>query len=445
METMERHKIYPQGNMLPPISDLLRTVPPRPAFLYARHAERAQTTIPNSLFLMPIQQPDSAPQYAGRRSPWREMDLRDGTSDHSLTGSLSSVAYSTTAPASISSSAGEDDSGGFALLRNLLRENCPDMEAIRQCISEILDDTVRPAHNQGWYRPCSSENQFAAELEPWIRGQSMNELVETYYKRDPSRATYGERVTIPRRTGGKEKSQSPEMGTGMSEEEVKRDFVKDPRGHGVRREKTHAEKEQERRTHHRELQKEGDFRSPDIVVVCGIEHADKMKETNTQRAKGPGKYEQLCMAILSQELGGRVVQSEHDGRLRAERIVWMLADWMLRQTLSRPGGNHCRPCARLCEHQPTERKVNQHARKRGQDEIEEDKVYSWRDVHLESDSDSSIGSRKRYRSLHHPHPTPPLLQSMPPSPATSSESTQPRMVPGGLLLSSHERHRLLLP
>ena len=389
-------------------------------------------------------QADGVPHYAGRRSPWRDMDLPDGRSDHSFTGSLSSVAYSTTAPASISSSAGEEDSDGFALLGNLLREDRPDMDAVRQCISDILDDNVRPAHNQGWYRPCSPDNQFAAELEPWIRGQSMTELVETYYKRDPNRATYGERVTIPRRIGTKDKSQSPEMSIGMSEEELTKDLVKPVPVPGVRREKTHAEKEQERRTHHRELQKEGDFRSPDIVVVCGIEHADKMKETNTQRAKGPGKYEQLCMAILSQELGGRVVQSEHDGRLRAERIVWMLLDWMLRQTLPRPGGNHCGPCARLREHQPTERNLDQPARKRGPDELEEGKVYNWRDVHLESDSDSSIGSRKRYRSLHHPHPTPPLLQSLPPSPATSSESMPPRISFGGLM-SSHDRHRLLRP
>lgn len=211
----------------------------------------------------------------------------------------------------------------MARLEALLAQPEPDMTAVMQCVAEILDDSVRPAYDQGWFRP---GNKFSDRLEAKIAGKGMDELVSDFYTRDENRATYGERVPIPRKSA-KEKAGSEIAST---EDESDPTMLAQLEKREDSR-KQHQVVERIRRDRHRDLQMEGYLRCCDITVKCGSEHAKADKETRSQGGKGPGKDEQLWAAIYAHEMSGRVVQTVNDGRKRAEKVARLLLQFMLRQ------------------------------------------------------------------------------------------------------------------
>ncbi|KAK5044910.1 hypothetical protein LTR84_010282 [Exophiala bonariae] len=330
---------------------------------------------------------------------WRS--LQDGRNDGSW-------ASSNTAPSTTRSSPTRADynlEDIFGELQNRLGSSNIDIASIRQTLHQELHGPIRPAYDQGWYQPNDPENKFRSKLEARIEGMNRNELVSVFFTRNSTRATYGDRVVIPRRPHDKQSSQSPVV-------------------EGAK--KPHAVLEQERRERHRDFQNQSCTRSPDIAAECGGEHADESKEARTQRAKGPGKDEQLCTAIYSQELSGRVVQSEHDGRSRAEKLIWILLDF-LEASLSK---NNVLPTATA---QRGTLGLGSVSRKRTLDEINhEDRRTSVALSACESDdeyqrSQSTASSPwKRYRSHCHFHGSSSTLRSLPPSPPPSLEENEGR-------------------
>lgn len=321
-----------------------------------------------------------------------------------------------TAPSTVYSSPTQEDyeiEDVFGERRDRSGSSKLDIASLRQTVRQELHGQIRPAYNQGWYQPNDHENKFRRKLEDRIEGMSMNELVTSFFTRDNNRATYGDRVVIPRRPLNKEKSQSPAV-------------------EGAK--KPHAVLEQERRERHRDFQNQSCTRSPDIAAECGGEHADESKAARTQRAKGPGKDEQLCTAIYSQELSGRVVQSEHDGRLRAEKMAWMLLD-LIEALLNQQTG-----LPRSCGQEDATTALRailalgRIGRKRRFDEIndEDRRIQVAMGSAAESDDECERSQAtannpwKRHRSHYHFHGSSSTLQSLPPSPPPSLEENEAR-------------------
>lgn len=299
------------------------------------------------------------------------------------------------------------------------------LAAIRHSVSKALHGIVRPAYTQGWYQPCDEGNKFCSKLEDRIHGLSMNELVSSFFRRNTNRATYGDRVVFPRRLHDKQKSESPALEGDIGRE-----------GKGVK--KPHAVLEQERRERHRDFQNQSCSRSPDIAAECGGEHADESKEARTQRAKGPGKDEQLCTAIYSQELSGRVVQSEHDGRLRAEKVAYMLLE-LLEATMAQQKDSLA-SSPEQDDTSTTHRSMldaGRASRKRTLDEVKDEESRAQNatsDVsksHREYERShlSASSPWKRYLSHYNFHRSSSTLQSLPPSPAPSLEENEVRSSP----------------
>ncbi|KIX08147.1 uncharacterized protein Z518_02803 [Rhinocladiella mackenziei CBS 650.93] len=240
---------------------------------------------------------------------------------------LPSPAFTFTAatPACSTSADVEHDFEGS--LEDLLKPAEPDFLSLHHCISELLDTSVKPAYKQGWYRPHSPGNEVSHKLEDKIRGLDRDSLVQTFFSRNEERIPYGERVTIPKRlTDERAASEIPSLIIEADPVALAR------RKRNKESSENHKEVEKKRRDQHRKLQKQSHLRCGDVVAECGDEHAREQKaSTRSQSAKGPGKDEQLWAAIYAQELAARVVQSEHDRRKRAEKIIRVLLQFIRRQ------------------------------------------------------------------------------------------------------------------
>ncbi|KEF56355.1 uncharacterized protein A1O9_07936 [Exophiala aquamarina CBS 119918] len=370
--------------------------------------------------------PAPSPGYMASVSPvWRCVEQSDTSPRKPLQHHLYSSRYPGTNP----SSAGSSPTLGNLDLEDMLQsvrsqsDRTLDLglSTVRHSVSEALSGTLRPAHAQGWYQPSPDGNKFCKKLEDRIHGMNMNELVASFFKRDANRATYGDRVVIPRRPHDKkQKCEGPRFESKL--------------GLGVRGEKKpHAVLEQERRERHREFQNQSCSRSPDIAAECGGEHADESKEARTQRAKGPGKDEQLCTAIYSQELSGRVVQSEHDGRKRAEKVAWMLLELLEVVLLRQKHEDTWSPGrSRRCSTHSSRLGLERAGQKRTLDKVNHDEIRSHEGPANTSESNSDFDRSQsaasspwnRYRTHYHFHGPSSTLQSLPPSPAPSIEEVE---------------------
>jgi len=263
---------------------------------------------------------------------------------------------------------------------------------------------------------------------------NMDELVASFFERDASRATYGDRVVIPRRPHDKkQKSESPK-------------FDGEPSLEGRSGKKPHAVLEQERRERHREFQNQSCSRSPDIAAECGGEHAEEIKEARTQRGKGPGKDEQLCTAIYSQELSGRVVQSEHDGRTRAEKVAWTLLELLEAVLLGeKHNDNDCPRRNSRASTQCSSLGLELAGRKRTLEKANQEEIRSQAGTSHESESHSDHGRShsapgnhwKRYRAYYHLDGSSSTLRILPPSPAPSIEEVEGRSSSGPTNRNGH--------
>lgn len=369
-----------------------------------------------------------SPEYLTSMSPvWRCVEQSDTLYWKPLQHHLDPSRYPGANSSSSCSSHALGNKDLEEMLRNVRTQPGPtsdlDLGAIRHSVSEVLSGTLRPAHAQGWYQPSHEGNKFCKKLEDRIHGMNMNELVASFFKRDASRATYGDRVVIPRRPHDKkQKSESPNFEGELALE------VRSGK-------KPHAVLEQERRERHREFQNQSCSRSPDIAAECGGEHADESKEARRQRAKGPGKDEQLCTAIYSQELSGRVVQSEHDGRTRAEKVAWLLLELLEAVLLRQKHDDTDSPRRNSYgSTQSSSLGVGRASRKRTLDKVNREEIRSQEGTSHISESNSDYDRSqstasspwKRYRTHYHFHGSSSTLQSLPPSPAPSIEEVEGR-------------------
>ncbi|EXJ86050.1 hypothetical protein A1O1_06419 [Capronia coronata CBS 617.96] len=237
-------------------------------------------------------------------------------------------------------------------LEDVLSQQDPDKILLADLVSNFLHGSVAPAYNQGWYRPQSPNNKFSHRLEAKVSAHTRDDLVREFFRRNEARQTYGEQVTIPRRPDQGKVGLDLSKKNITTQAECSRTIDCSPnestrllKYQGAREE--HRELERSRRDRHRDLQMQSALRSCEIAADCGETHADEEKlvqGTRRTRAKGPGKDEQLYTAIYSHEFSARVVQSEHDGRKRAEKMVQLLLQYLVRE--QRPDLNAVRELCR---------------------------------------------------------------------------------------------------
>ncbi|KIW31878.1 uncharacterized protein PV07_03467 [Cladophialophora immunda] len=219
-----------------------------------------------------------------------------------------------------------DVDAGIGQLRTLLNEPEPKFVAAFDLAQELLHDSaIKPAYDQGWFKPTSPTNKFSKRIEDRIAGKSLDELVDGFFRRDECRELYGERVSKPRKI-----AKTAPAGETQGVEEL------DPESMAKKKKRQEADEahrlaENDRRDRHRESQMESHRRCPDLAAECGTDHAKAEKKTRIQSGKGPGKDDQLWTAIYAHEMAGRVVQSVNDRRRRAEEMVQLLLQVLIRQ------------------------------------------------------------------------------------------------------------------
>ncbi|KIX94457.1 uncharacterized protein Z520_09843 [Fonsecaea multimorphosa CBS 102226] len=219
-----------------------------------------------------------------------------------------------------------DGDGDIAHVRTLLDLPEPKLAAAVNYAKELLHDpAIKPAYNQGWFKPTSPTNKFSKRIEERISGKSLDELVDGFFRRDESRELYGERVSKPRRPMKKLPLRETQ---GMEELDPELMAKKRRRQEA---DEAHRIAENDRRDRHRESQMESHRRCPDLAAECGAEHARAEKKTRIQSGKGPGKDDQLWTAIYAHEMAGRVVQTVNDRRKQAEMVVQLLLQALIRQ------------------------------------------------------------------------------------------------------------------
>ncbi|EXJ71786.1 uncharacterized protein A1O5_05596 [Cladophialophora psammophila CBS 110553] len=264
----------------------------------------------------------------------------------------------------------------MAHLRSLLDRPEPKLAAVVQAASDLLDDSaIRPAYNQGWFKPTSPMNKFSKRLEDKIAGKSLDELVDGFFCRDESRELYGERVSKPRpklekKTASKEMQATDDLDPELLAREKRRQEA----------DEAHRITENDRRDRHRESQKESHRRCSDLAAECGAEHAKAEKKTKTQAGKGPGKDDQLWTAIYAHEMAGRVVQSINDRRRRAETVVQLLLRFLIRQQQDLLPDRGARRSSSECGSSTSESFLSQPGyvgQKRTWDDMERESTRTW--------------------------------------------------------------------
>ncbi|EXJ58567.1 hypothetical protein A1O7_05994 [Cladophialophora yegresii CBS 114405] len=214
-----------------------------------------------------------------------------------------------------------DTERGFGLssLERTLDQVDPEFAALVQSARNMLESSkIDPAYPKGWFQP---DNEYGKRLEEKLEGLELPDLVEAFFYRNETRALYGDRVIITRRSApkGNVPPASPRKLEDTSYPEVPGKL-----NHKKESQKKHGEQEEARRNRHRSCQHDSHARCPEVAAECGAEHAKSIKDTRTQAGKGPGKDEQLYAAIYTQEIAARLVQALNDRCIRAETTVRLL-------------------------------------------------------------------------------------------------------------------------
>ena len=325
--------------ILPSFSDFVIGIHPEPGIPQVDRWQRHALGRSNSFPILPtISQLGVHPSE--HKLDFKALDLgrispgfKDTPTGVAVRNQLPSLEFTVTAPTSTGPSSIEIETEleRERVLVELLDRSDVDAIALTHCISELLDDDVQPAYRQGWFRPDAPDNEFTARLEEKIQGLGRDDLVKEFFTRDDRREAYGERVSVPRRANSTGSEDSSLTDKTDSTQVTKADISS----------ARHRKVEKRRRNRHRGLQMQSDLRCCEITAECGKEHAKAEKEkqvdghpTKSKGAKVPGKDEQLWTAIYAHEFSGRVVQSEHDGRKKAEKVIWLLLQFIARQQKS---------------------------------------------------------------------------------------------------------------
>ncbi|KIW67098.1 hypothetical protein PV04_06371 [Phialophora macrospora] len=317
--------------------------------------------------------PDNKSAYALGYPTWNQMPSPPLTVGHS--SSVSSMDTDAEMRLDLSS------------LERTLSQGDHDFAAVAQSARNMLENSeIEPAYTQGWFQP---DNEYSKRLEEKLHGMKLPDLVEAFFYRDETRALYGDRVIIPRKSAPKEQ----EASEFLKQEDTSHSEVSEKLNVKQESQKKHGEQEEARRNRHRSCQHDSHARCPEVAASCGAEHAKSIKETRTQAGKGPGKDEQLYAAIYTQEMAARLVQALNDRCIRAETTVRLLL-----QTSQQPRQNtsYDMPEADYL-HFTSPRalfdKPSYVGLKRGRgDDMEDDRQRAWTRIRCDSDGSDSRGS-----------------------------------------------------
>jgi hypothetical protein len=152
---------------------------------------------------------------------------------------------------------------------------------------------------RGWFDPSTKRAVATISfVDTWTR----DELHDAYWKTDPSRPLYGDQPTFNKK--------------GPSDKVV--DGVQ-PLHRGGK--KSHAESERDRRVRHFAYQGELHHAQPEVTQQLADQDEEMQQIKQSTSSKGPGKDDQFVSDIYMHNLSALVVQSEHEGRKKAEREV----------------------------------------------------------------------------------------------------------------------------
>ncbi|KAI1630186.1 hypothetical protein EDD37DRAFT_672080 [Exophiala viscosa] len=328
---------------------------------------------------------------------------------------------------------------GLEGLQDLISRPDVDVNALIQRIFEFLNGPMQPAYEQGWYRPDASDNAFSRRLEEAISILGRDELAEAYFFRQEGREPYGyspHGISCARKTST------------MKQTDVGSPTLTQPDpGPVAKPEKQQKNSsEQERRCRHRYCQMQSDLRCSEIAFRCGEQHAriehDKIAKTREngskcQSAKGTGKDEQLFAAVYAHELSARIIQLEHDGRKRAETIVRLLCQLLLRSQGVKCGGGANRHLSRSPPHFPRDHSIVAGVKRFADDEITSRRCWtraSERDI---ANSSRANSPWKRPRSLTHDGTPLSPERTQSPTPESSSEGAFSPYEQGRMIKAEH--------
>ncbi|OAP60840.1 hypothetical protein AYL99_05842 [Fonsecaea erecta] len=279
---------------------------PSIAFLLAKEPPASDLTLPP---IAPSRNSDPAHEQQQLATP--PLTERSSSSPRSI-----EIDVSTTA----------DVDGSLNHLQVLLSlPELPVAAAIDVARELLHDSSIKPAYDQGWFKPTSPMNVFSKRIEGHIAGKSLDDLVDCFFRRDESRELYGERVSKPRKLVKKASLEEPQETKVLDSESLAR------RKKRQEADEAHRIAENDRRDRHRNSQMESHRRCPDLAAECGSEHAKAEKKTRFQSGKGPGKDDQLWAAIYAHEMAGRVVQSVNDQRIQSVMVAQLLLKLVIQQ------------------------------------------------------------------------------------------------------------------
>ena len=158
----------------------------------------------------------------------------------------------------------------------------------------------------GWFDP--SAERAVTTIES-VKGLDRDELLQTFFEVDSMRPLYGDIPTS--------KKTSP----------LKQNVTVGHRGVGnkvVQSKTNHMESERDRRVLHFDFQSELHLRTPELAHQLAEKDLKMQEIKKSTSSKGPGKNDQFVSDIYMHHLSAIVVQSEHNGRIAAERRVEQL-------------------------------------------------------------------------------------------------------------------------
>jgi len=175
----------------------------------------------------------------------------------------------------------------------------------RDCGIQHEQDQPSGPTAEGWFNP--SGNIYFEKLHEELKDASREDLYRIFWHR-PAREKYGENHVSTRPKPGDANGEDWET---LSPQQRRRKELQ----------KKHQEVERRRRLIHRRFQRECDERCPQLAFELAREYIEDNPETRGQSSKGAGKYQQLVSAVFMNDLSAYVVQSEHEGRVLAEKQV----------------------------------------------------------------------------------------------------------------------------
>lgn len=187
------------------------------------------------------------------------------------------------------------------------RQHSPSSPTSEGLVSgRIQSEVPSPPVPMGWYDPSTSRAKTTFDF---VKDWSRDDLYQAFFAHSPSRPIYGEQSTFKSSSAEGSDTEPDNKPVGVSDVLWKQRLPK-------------RNAERKRRHVHLDLQSELGTTTSEIAYQMA-ERDEQMAELvpKSTSSKGPGKFDQFFSDVYMHQLSALTVQSEHEGRTKAEARI----------------------------------------------------------------------------------------------------------------------------